>query len=529
MPRLARGLALCLATVSALACGSTSAAQQAPARENPTLLVLIAVDQMRADYLDRFGRQFTGGLKRLNQGGAVFTNAWQDHAITKTEPGHAAMLSGRFPASTGIQPGDRAIIDSVHPPLIGSARGVSPRQFLGTSLIDWLREADPRSRALSVSRKDDAAILMVGRARQTVLWYTNTGAFTTSTYYGDTLPAWVTAFNDRGLPMSFAGKSWDLLRPARDYGEVDSVRLESLGREIAFPHPFPEDPGAAARVLIGYPQMDSVTAQLALEGVRAMRLGAGPAIDVLAVSFSSTDAVGHRFGPDSREMHDQMLRVDRYIGELIDSLYKLRDSSRILFALTSDHGIQSYPELRPRRGGHVDLSPVVAALERELGARGVPEFEYEFVDGALSVAKEPLLKANLRPDSVIRAIQSKLRRVAGVRRADIVSELARTDTTKDDIARRWLHMIAPNWPVDIVVTMEPGWYYAFTNNAYHGTPHPDDARVPLVLYGAGVLPGRYSQFARVVDIGPTFANAVGVKPSERLDGRPLSSAFRPDQ
>lgn len=479
---------------------------------------------MRADYLDRFASQFTGGLKRFRQGGAVFTNAWQDHAITKTEPGHAAMLSGRFPASTGIRPGDHSIVDTAYPPLHGNARGVSPRQFQGTSLIDWLRAADSSSRALAISRKDDAAVLMLGTAKQTVLWYSNTGVFTTGRYYSDTLPAWVTAFNSRALPMAYAGQVWQLLRPARDYSEPDSVGIESLGYEIAFPHPFPADEAAAAQTLLGYPQMDSVTAQLALEGVRAMRLGAGPATDLLAISFSTTDAVGHRFGPDSREMHDQMLRFDRYLGEMVDSLYKLRDSARVLFVLTSDHGIQSYPELRAR-AGRADLSPVVRAMQGELASKGA-EFDYEFVDGAFSINRAPLLKANLKPESVIQSLVSKLRRVPGVRRADELSALARADTVKDDIARRWLHMIPPSWPVDVVVTMEPGWYFAFTNNAYHGTPHPDDARVPLVFYGAGVVPGRHATFARVVDIGPTLSSAVGVHPTERVDGRVLSAAFR---
>jgi arylsulfatase A-like enzyme len=224
-----------------------------------------------------------------------------------------------------------------------------------------------------------------------------------------------------------------------------------------------------------------------------------------------------------------MLRFDRYLGELVDSLYKLRDSSAIVFALTADHGVQSYPELKHRTGGRLDLAPTVAAIQRELQAVGVPSLEYEFIDGAFSIDRASLVKARLKPDSLIAAIAKKFRGVPGVKRSDIFSSLARSDTTRDDIARRWIHMIPPTWPVDIVVTMEPGWYYAWTTNAYHGTPHPDDARVPLILYGGRVAPGRYPAMARVVDIGPTLANAAGVTPTERVDGRVLSNAFRTQQ
>src|SRR5687768_73091 len=165
------------------------------------LVVFIAVDQLRGDYLDRFGPQLTGGLARLKRDGAHFVNAYQDHANTVTAVGHASMLSGRFPRSTGIISNNLGVPDPQAISTDGKA-SASPFRFRGSTLIDWMRVVDPLSRALSVSVKDRAAILPIGRAKQQAYWYSSTGAFTTSNYYADTLPNWVKRFNALKLPES---------------------------------------------------------------------------------------------------------------------------------------------------------------------------------------------------------------------------------------------------------------------------------------------------------------------------------------
>src|SRR5690348_17368318 len=170
--------------------GLHAAAQARP--ERPTLVVLFTIDQMRPDYLVRFDRQLTGGLARLYHGGAVFENAYQDHAITETAPGHSVTLSGRFPRSTGITTNSAGVQDDHAPLLGGGGPGASPFRFRGTTLIDWLRVADERSRALSISRKDRGAILPLGRAHEQVFWYAP-DHFTTSSYYHDTMPSWIEA------------------------------------------------------------------------------------------------------------------------------------------------------------------------------------------------------------------------------------------------------------------------------------------------------------------------------------------------
>jgi hypothetical protein len=185
----------------------------------PRLVVFLTVDQLRPDYLDRWARQLTGGLGRLSQRGAFFPNAFQDHAITETAPGHASTLSGRFPRSTGILRNAAGVEDPQAPLLTSRDPGASPYRFRGSTLIDWMRSRDPRSRALSVSRKDRGAILPLGRAKQSVFWYAaSSGELTTSRYYADTLPTWIRRVNARRVPQSYAGQSWTLLLPARESG-----------------------------------------------------------------------------------------------------------------------------------------------------------------------------------------------------------------------------------------------------------------------------------------------------------------------
>lgn len=199
-------------------------------------------------------------------------------------------------------------------------RGRHRRGFRGTAFFDWLHAAEPGARALSVSRKDRGAILPLGRARQQVYWY-QSGSFTTSRYYADSLPAWVRDFNAQRIPFRAAGTAWTLLLPDSDYPEPDSEPWENGGHDFTFPHRIPADGARAASVLTTVPMMDSLTLAFALAGVRALDLGSRGATDLLAVSLSSTDAVGHTYGPDSREIHDQVLQVDRYLGWFFGQLF----------------------------------------------------------------------------------------------------------------------------------------------------------------------------------------------------------------
>ncbi len=523
-------LAACAQASSQSATTASGGSRPANSAASPRLIVAITVDQMRYDYLERFASQYQSGLARLIKNGAIYTNAYQDHANTETAPGHATVLSGREPYSTGIVLNGIGVPDSRAPLIGGGGPGASPFRFRGTALIDWMKAKDRRSRALSVSRKDRGAILPIGRAKESVFWYASNGNFTTSTYYADTLPAWVRRFNDRHVPQSYAGRAWEPLLPVSAYPEPDTVSVEDLGREPAFPHVLSADAAIATRDFIGFPWMDDLTVAFALDGVNAMRLGAGPAPDLLSVSLSTTDAVGHRFGMASREMHDQMLRLDRAIGTLIDSLYKLRDSSTIVFSLTADHAVTLPPELAKAEPGamppmRVDLSDVAKTFKVAIAARGADSNAFDFEDAMLFADKESLEKKGIKLDSLARAFVDAAKREPGVYRADLLQTILKADTS-DFIVRRWRHAVPPDYPVLVVVTLNHGSVWGSYATGIHGSPWDDDGHVPLVFYGPTIAPGRHGEFEAVTSLAPTLASLIGVSPTERIDGHVLTSAIR---
>jgi predicted AlkP superfamily pyrophosphatase or phosphodiesterase len=515
---------------------------QAQAAARPRLVVFFTIDAMRPDYLSRFESQLTGGLGRMYRTGAVFTNGFQDHAVTETAPGHSATMSGRFPVHTGITTNLLGVNDTSVSLIDAKGLGASPFRFRGTTLTDWLAAKDPRTRVLSVSRKDRGAILPIGSSKRPIFWYASNGNFTTSTYYASVLPDWVKAFNARRLPASYAGRAWELTLPESAYAEPDSVALESGGVGFLFPHRESTSPDTAARALPDFPWMDDVTLQFALAGVNALQLGVGPETDVLAISLSTTDAVGHRYGPDSREMHDQIVRLDRSIGAFLDSLYRMRNASDIVVALTADHGLTPYPEVHahdPNVGAiRVDVRPALERLSTTLATAGVPGDGlryvlgiyqgngFQFDSGVLELDREALAKTRIDQDSLLRGVRSDFLRIAGVARADRIRDLARADTVTDAVARRWLHMFADDSKAALVVSLSPYNYWTSYNLAQHGSPNDPDAHVPIMFYGASIKPGHYSRFARVVDMAPTLAALVGVTPSEPIDGHILQDAIR---
>jgi len=522
-------LAALLSIVPPAMAQPSSRADAAGAR-SPALIVLIVIDQFKADYLTRFGSQLRGGLGRLSRDGAWFTNAYHDHAIAETAPGHATLLSGRFPRSTGIGMNRAGVDDSEFPMLDGATgQGASPRRLRGTTLVDWLRARDAKSKALSVSRKDRGAILPVGLSKQQVYWYSLDGRFTTSSYYTAVLPDWVQRFNARRLPHSYAGRTWKPMLPDSAYRERDSVEVESEGNQYAFPHTIPGDTARAVQWVIGSPWMDDITFAFALDGLQSLSLGVGPRTDVLSVSLSSTDAVGHRFGPDSKEMHDQILQVDRALGVFLDSLYRLRNPATVALVLTSDHGVARIPELaadsiRPAPV-RASLRPLLDSVLAGLVRRKVNPAAIDVDQQLILINRAEFKRAKVDADSVLRSFAEAARRLPGIGRVDRFADLARADTVADPVARRWLHQLSAQDSVELVVTLKPGSTWG-GNVASHVSPHDYDTHVPIIFYGPQFKPGRYSGFVRTVDIAPTMAAVAGVRPSEKLDGVVLQQALR---
>jgi predicted AlkP superfamily pyrophosphatase or phosphodiesterase len=509
-----------------------------PAPPRPKLVVVITVDQLRPDYFTRWKSQLTGGLGQLANEGAFFTNGYQDHAVTETAPGHSTILSGMWPAHTGIISNLQGVLDSLAPLLGTTGPGASPRRFRGTTLVDWLKAADPTARVLSVSRKDRGAILPIGRAKEQVYWY-QSGLFTTSRYYADSLPTWVQAFNARRLPFKAANRVWSLLLPDSAYKEPDNEVWENGGLGVVFPHALPADSVVAAAAIAGVPAMDSLTLLFALDGFEALRLGR-KGTDILAVSLSTTDVVGHVFGPDSREIHDQILRLDHYLAWFLKRLTDRVGRDNIVVVLTADHGVTSFPErTRAKTGGaayRVLLDTLVTAVNRDLdrlagaGGGGAPRAWLEFDTGMLLLRDNGRFAAlGVKTDSILDALTARIARVQGVARVIKPADLARADTASDPVARRWLHQLAPDAGVVLTVTLQPGSVWDIPNVpiAMHGQPTEDDAHVPIIFWGRGVRRGSYAARANTVDIAPTLAALLGVSPLSLVDGHARTEALGP--
>ncbi len=505
-----------------------------PAAANrPRLVLVITVDQLRSDYLDRWKAQLTGGFGVLGAEGAVFSNAFQDNAVTETAPGHASVLSGRWPAHTGILRNDAGVSDSTAPLLETTGPGASPARFRGTEFFDWLKVADPRARALSVSRKDRGAILPIGRAKESVFWYAN-GLFTTSRYYADSLPAWVKRFNALAVPFKSVGTTWTLLLPDTAYKENDAEVYENGGKDYTFPHRLPPDSIRAAQAFTGVPLMDSLTLAFAVAGMDALRLGKGDWTDVLSVSLSTTDAIGHAYGPDSREIHDQVLRLDRYLDWFLEQVFKRVGRDNVVIVLTADHGVTSYPE-HSRLRGHpeatrVSLDTIVRAANSALGGRtgGTSGDWLLFDTGMLFIRNRGrLVAAHVNTDSVLADFVQRAKVVPGVGRVDRTADLASADTVADPAARRWLHQVGGVQDVALVVTLQPWSVWGGSVIAMHGQPSDDDAHVPLIFWGKGFKRGAYVARAAAVDIAPTLAQLLGLSALSIVDGRVLSECLEP--
>jgi arylsulfatase A-like enzyme len=498
--------------------------REVAARRDPGsigLVVLVTIDQLRGDYLARWGGQWTGAFRRILDRGLLFPRARQDHAVTETAPGHAVLLSGRSPVHTGIVLNGRGVPDPASPLVGATGPGASPRRFVGTTLVDWLGQRDSGFRFLSLSIKDRGAILPIGRARGPVFWYSG-GHFTTSRYYADTLPAWLAAWNDDAPVVRLAGRQWDLLLPDSAYPERDDAPWENGGADNIFPHRLPADPAQAARRLADTPWGDSLTLDLALAGARALALGRRGRPDLLVVSLSSTDYIGHAYGPDSRELHDQLLRLDRTLGAWLDSLEAQAGPGRVLMVLTADHGVTEFPEARVARGeagGRASTEALLLRLNRDIAARAGDTIPVGESSGLFYADLDRLRAAGIAPDSLADALAGEVGALHGVTRAWTRATLARA-SSRDVHAQRWRRSLPADFPWLVCASLRPGYIWAdAADYTTHGTTNEDDVSVPIAWLGGGIRPGRVMDRVRTIDIAPTLAVLLRVTPAEPLDGR----------
>ncbi len=538
-----------LTTVLTLLGLISNAASTPPGRsaaEQPKLVVVLVVDQMRADYLDRFASQFEGGLGWLLQTGVVFADAHQDHAQTSTAPGHATIATGVFPSRHGIVGNefyDRrarrrvySVADSTCQ-ILGypGAAGRSPRNLLRDGLADWVREQSPGSRIFSVAIKDRAAIPPGGKRPDGVYWYeASTGDFVTSTYYRSDYPHWVTAFNTGDRAERYYGAEWTKLLPDSAYrlSREDDFAAESSGLSRTFPHPLGAWDSSPAPAyysrLRSTPFGDELTLEFAADVVVHEGLGRDESPDLLFVGLSSADFIGHAYGPHSQEVQDYYLRLDRMLGVFIAKVEQAVPSGRFLIALSADHGVLPMPEELSRAGidaRRIDPRPIRAEIQRVLEkmARG----------GELSAP--PRLGAaggwyldfgETPPDSAQRA--RLLQRLAELlnTRTDLAAvytyeELA-SKNGAGELFGKFVRSFHPDRAADLFYA--PRENYLFTSGATqtsHGSPYEYDTHVPLIFAGHELSPSHIDGFVRTVDLAPTVAGLMGIRAPTDLDGRDL--------
>ena len=491
----------------------------APApREKPALTVLVVVDQMRPDYFTRYHAQFTGGFRRVYDRATLFLDGRQDHAMTETAPGHSTLLSGRAPSETGIVSNDFGVNDPLFPIIAGGAGdAASPLRFKGTTLYDWMLARDPATRVFSVSRKDRGAILPVGRAKRDVYWWTR-GMWGTSRYYRDSLPSWLQAYNRRPGWRSLSGATWEPLLPDSAYAEPDSQPWEGNGREKTFPHRAPADLDSLAHRIIYYPWMDSLTLDVALEGARQLQLGQRPGgSDLLVVSLSTTDRVGHDWGPDSKEMHDHLLRLDRWLGWFADSLERTVPGGRVLWVLSADHGSQSWAEYTAAHGGQAErpsMQPMTTRLRAAMRARWGSEFELFQEDGLLYGDTAAMRARGIDLRRLADSLEREARTLAGVYRTYTPRTILRAPRT-DHEAWVWRRGIPHTQGWLVAASIRPGYVWGRTD---HGSTNVLDQRVPIAFWGVGLPARRTTRTVSTTDIAPTLAALLGVTPSEPVSG-----------
>lgn len=523
------------------------------AKARPKLVVVISVDQFSAELMQSFGPELTGGIARLRNEGVFFTEAYQDHGFTETGPGHSVLLSGRFPANTGIVENrwiDRATgklvycvedpaAKALHAP--GQASSSSVR-FLGDGLGDWLQAQVPGSRVFAVSGKDRAAILMAGRKPTGVFWFTGSAGFTSSTVYGDRLPEWMVRY-DRSLSDRIATDSWLWTKdPATPEGRSGSwtfgsqtIRNGGLPRLIQGAG-MPLDKGFKTRFRRS-PFLDAVTLEAAEALLDGEKLGRGPGTDLLAISFSATDYIGHSYGMLGTEMRDQIHRLDRGLGRLLDRLRRRYPGAWVV--LSADHGGLDLPEVLGEQGFPVRrliAEPFMAALEADLRTTfkvdrdlllPTPEPNTIYLDDAAVKA------VNLDRGEVIRRAQAWLRARPEVADAFTAEELLATDpaatgSPRDSSLRVLLRRsFRPERSGDILVAVKPFVVIGTPPTDYptgHGTPNAYDRRVPLIFWGPW-KGGERREPVRTVDLAPTLARELGLQPGP-VDGKALDLGIR---
>ncbi|HKO45337.1 MAG TPA: alkaline phosphatase family protein [Pyrinomonadaceae bacterium] len=571
--------------------GQLSFAQNKPTTR-PRLVLIIVADQFRFDYLTRFGPLFgKGGFRRLLNQGASWTNANFDYVPTKTSPGHAAIVTGAPPSVTGIIANEwieRSTATKVTSVGDRTARVVggenetpnSPRRLLASTVGDELRSAlGDQVKVIGVSDKPRAAILPAGKRANAAYWLgSRSGNIISSDYYFKQLPEWVEAFN-RTRPLDkYFGARWERLLPEREYlkhAGPDSPPWEVIDRAPGFTNVFPHvitggesHPGQEFYDALDHsPFVNDVIVAMAEQVIAHEKMGEDETTDLLSVSLSGTDHVGHRFGPTSQELMDTVLRLDRQIARLLDFVDARVGLKNTLVAFSSDHGVAPLWQYSETKGGlgrtRITNAQVMEAVHRAIKARYGAKRDYIFqykeggqykdavINGNIYFNLDALARDHVSLDEITQLAGDAVAKLPGIAGYYTRSQLENcrnygkgTPNSRsrasvrivfnrhapclaDLIGSSVLRGFDPERNGDLIIVQKQYYYLGDSSDpTSHATPYPYDTHVPVILMGGSVKPGTYQRPATPADIAPTLSLLLGIKPPDRSQARVLKEALR---
>lgn len=495
--------------------------------DRPKLVVGMVVDQMRWDFLYRYYDRYTNdGFKRLINEGFSCENTLIPYTPTITACGHTCAYTGSVPAIHGIIGNawyNRASGHSVYctddstATAVGGSDGagrMSPRNMLTTTITDELRLATNfRSKVVGIAIKDRGAILPAGHSANAAYWYDGaTGNFMTSSFYMNSLPAWVNTFNSQKLPAKYLSQPWTTLYPINTYIQSTADEKPYEGRfkgqnNTSFPHNLAGTMGNSFGILSSTPFGNTFTLEFAKKALEGHELGKGPETDFLAVSLSSTDYVGHQHGPNSVEIEDTYLRLDKDLAAFFKYLDEKVGKGQWLFFITADHGVAHVPgfleENRIPNGTWDDAAMVKTLnekIEKEFGIKKAIQASYNY---QFTLDNEGLEKAGKLKEVKDWIIAQSLK-WPGIANAFDLHNIAITALPEPQKS-----MMTNGYNVqrsgDIMLVLQPGWLDGGKTGTTHGLWNPYDAHIPLVWMGWGIRHGKTNRTTAMTDIAPTIA------------------------
>lgn len=540
---------LCISCAALLIAAVAVTAAQTPAPGTPRLFVLVVVDQMRASYVERFAADWSQGLNRIVTTGARFTNARYPFLTTVTCAGHATIGTGAFPARHGLiantwfDRASRQVIACADDPSAkpigygGQIDGAkSAHRLLVPTLGDELRR-QRGSRVVTMSLKARSAIMLAGHGGEAVTWLNDAldGFETSSAFATAPVPAVQAFIRDNPIDLDH-GRTWDRLLPLARYTGPDDAEGEVAPRgwTRTFPHELRSERGRPDSQYFTQwersPFADAYLGRMATSLARAFDLGRRDAIDLLAVSFSTTDLVGHQFGPRSHEVQDVLAHLDVTLGRLLEDLDGLVGRDRYVLALTADHGVSEIPVQvqPPGESGRLSSARLSEVIERVAQAASGPGRYVARVSGNDVYFEAGMYDKLAASPAAIGAVVKALDDQPGISRVFRREELTSTPSEPDDLWRAAALTYVPGLSGEILIAPAENWLIAGSAApaANHGTANAYDQHVPLILYGAGIRQGTYGEPATPADIAPTLAHIAGMTLS-RAQGRVLREALAP--